>query len=165
MSAFHELQSSTQLLLEHPSLTALHKNLVVDGNFMAAEAVLQRASEEQLFHEYITEAPYRPEWKRINATDASITGYWWCYKVGPLTKYLHCTDGESPCMRGGHQMCIDVEVGGQHVAVLFLTVQRGPPRLMTVQGHLLVWRLEWDQRSCRSLGIPHSSRSLGMYQR
>jgi hypothetical protein len=36
------------------------------------EQVMQQAAKEQLFQEYIGESQYRPVWKRIFASDASM---------------------------------------------------------------------------------------------
>ncbi len=49
---------------------------------------MKQSAETNLFKEYIHTIGYKPIWKRIYASDA---------------------DGDSPSMRGGHQMCIDVD--------------------------------------------------------
>ncbi|KAI9137613.1 Muskelin N-terminus-domain-containing protein [Paraphysoderma sedebokerense] len=87
---FNLLQQTTQLQLEDPMLTNLHKLLVVDGNFEAAEELMESSCERGLFLEWLKECKYKPVWRRVYACDEN---------------------GESPCMRGGHQMCIDSEGG------------------------------------------------------
>lgn len=90
MAAFNALQQQTQIYLEHPFLTNFHQQLVTEGNFDVAEKLLMDAAQQELFDEYIAGAVYTPRWKRIHSTDAN---------------------GELPGMRGGHQMCMDVEAG------------------------------------------------------
>jgi hypothetical protein len=86
--AFHALQQQSGTPFEDAVLTELHRNVVIDGDFDSAEEMLNQASERRLFDECISQYPYTPVWKRIYPAH----------------------DNESPCMRGGHQMCIDVEV-------------------------------------------------------
>ncbi|KAK9765181.1 hypothetical protein K7432_006694 [Basidiobolus ranarum] len=88
--AFTALQNTTGLLLEDPMLTNLHTNLVLDGNFEVAEKVINQAAKNNLFDDYISQCEYKPIWKRVIGTNK---------------------DGISPCVRGGHQMCIDVQRG------------------------------------------------------
>ncbi|KAL1924690.1 uncharacterized protein VTP21DRAFT_4344 [Calcarisporiella thermophila] len=90
MEEFQALQQRTQVQLEDPLLTRLHEELVSQGNFEAAESIMLEANDRNLFEDYIGDCAYQPFWKRIEATSA---------------------DGDSPCMRGGHQMCIDIEAG------------------------------------------------------
>ncbi|OZJ05515.1 hypothetical protein BZG36_01880 [Bifiguratus adelaidae] len=90
MEAFYALQDRTGITIESPLLTELHDALVVQGDFAKAESVIQRCEREGGFDHYIGRCPYEPEWTRIWATN---------------------NDGDSPCMRGGHQMCMDVEEG------------------------------------------------------
>ncbi|CAG8499389.1 16163_t:CDS:10 [Acaulospora morrowiae] len=98
LDASNALQSKTHMLLEDPFITELHAQLVTNGDFQAAENIMIEASYKGLFGEYIRGCSYSHLWKKIEATDA---------------------DGNSPCMRGGHQMCIDVE------ARLFILYQAG----------------------------------------
>jgi hypothetical protein len=62
---------------------------VLNGNFDQAEGIMINASNNGLFDDYIRSLPYKPLWQRINSQDECLT----------------------PCMRGGHQMCIDSESG------------------------------------------------------
>ncbi|ORX89838.1 hypothetical protein K493DRAFT_64679 [Basidiobolus meristosporus CBS 931.73] len=86
--AFTALQNTTGLLLEDPMLTNLHTNLVLNGNFQTAEKLVNQAATSRLFDDYISQCEYKPVWKRVIGTNK---------------------DGLSPCVRGGHQMCIDVQ--------------------------------------------------------
>lgn len=83
--AFSSLQKRTRVQLEAPLLTELFSALVERGDFPATEEAVQRAQDTGLFHEYIGQHEYRPEWCPI--------------VPGP--------GAERPGMRGGHQMCFD----------------------------------------------------------
>ncbi|CAG8466882.1 18677_t:CDS:10, partial [Racocetra persica] len=90
LDAFNTLQSKTKTLLEDPFITELYVQIVLNGDFQMAEDTMVNAAKKGLFEEYIRNCPYNHFWKKIEATDAY---------------------GVSPCTRGGHQMCIDVEAG------------------------------------------------------
>ncbi|KAI3652008.1 hypothetical protein MP228_003311 [Amoeboaphelidium protococcarum] len=81
------IQQAQSVQLEDPMLTLMHKFLVGDGNFHQAEEIVCSGNSE-LFNEYIALQPYKPEWKRLDVYDQN---------------------GEKPGMRGGHQMCMDIE--------------------------------------------------------
>ncbi|KAI9320053.1 muskelin [Dichotomocladium elegans] len=86
MDLFYVIKNRTGVDLEHPFLTELHQHLVLNSDFDEAERVLEEAHKRGFFEEFITNTEYTPCWKRIWATT---------------------TDGDAPCGRGGHQMCID----------------------------------------------------------
>ncbi|KAI9205394.1 Muskelin N-terminus-domain-containing protein [Polychytrium aggregatum] len=93
LEIFESIQRRTKIKLEDPLLTDLHRHLVVNGDFAAAEDVIQDASQRSLFQDWIRRSVSsngcKPVWKRIQ----------------PAT-------GEGcPSSRGGHQMCIDAECG------------------------------------------------------
>ena len=90
MDSFHALQQQTKISMEDDVLTKLHQSLVLDGDFEVAESILDNMAQKSLFDEYINQCSYNPQWRRIHATDAN---------------------GETPCMRGGHQLCIDCDAG------------------------------------------------------
>jgi len=90
LDTFNSLQQLTNIKLEDQLLTNLHTNLVFNGDFDTTEEILYRASERNLFNDYIKDCQCKPLWRRIYATDKN---------------------GNSPYMRGGHQMCIDSELG------------------------------------------------------
>lgn len=84
MDVFYILKNKTGVELEHPLLSDLHKHLVMDADFSAAETVLQQAHLRNIYKPYSESAKYTPFWKQIELDD-------------------------SPSARGGHQMCIDVD--------------------------------------------------------
>lgn len=90
LEAFQALQQKTDVLLEDPLLTELHRKLVIEGNFDAVEATIAEAAQNGYFDDYISSCEYTPAWRRIESTSR---------------------DGDTPGMRGGHQMCIDSEAG------------------------------------------------------
>jgi hypothetical protein len=90
MDLFASLQSRTGSQLEHPLLAELHSVLVSQGDFDAAESILNRASEIGMFDDYLSSCDYKAVWCRILSKDSK--------------EYV-------PCMRGGHQMCIDSDFG------------------------------------------------------
>lgn len=88
-SSFRALQSRTGLLLEHPIVTKIYDNLI-RGNWSVVESLIQAAADEALFDDCIRECDPKSLWRRLN---------------GPNP------DGDVPCSRGGHQMCIDAAEG------------------------------------------------------
>ncbi|KAF9426170.1 Muskelin 1, intracellular mediator containing kelch motif [Podila epigama] len=103
--AFKALQERTQIQLEDPLLTSLHRELVVRGNFKRAEELMAKAAERGLFDQYIQSYDYRPIWKRLRSNS---------HKNGAHHHHHSLHSGaieESPRQRGGHQMCIDTKGG------------------------------------------------------
>lgn len=90
LDLFESLQLKTQLRLEDPLLTELNQLLVRTGDFSQIEQLLENAAKLDLFEEYISDCKYKPLWKRLTASSL---------------------ENEAPCMRGGHQMCIDSDAG------------------------------------------------------
>ncbi|KAJ3206086.1 Muskelin 1, intracellular mediator containing kelch motif, partial [Clydaea vesicula] len=84
LEAFTTLNRNANIPLEDPILTDLHQHLAMNGDFSSSENILVQACSNGLFEEYITSYTYNPLWKRV---------------VLP----------NNPSMRGGHQMCIDIE--------------------------------------------------------
>lgn len=87
LDVFEVLQRKSNLQLEDPLLSELHRELVLEGNFSRSEELIQRAFESGLFEDHVLNCSYKPTWRRIYNTSSAT----------------------SPCMRGGHQMCIDSE--------------------------------------------------------
>jgi hypothetical protein len=85
LDLFQMIQAQTNLQLEHPLLTELHHQLVINGDFDRAEELMMEGLQKGLYQDYICSLPYKPLWSRIAPTSQSPT----------------------PPMRGGHQMCID----------------------------------------------------------
>jgi hypothetical protein len=88
MDVFHILKNRTGVELEHPLISDLHRHLVINADFTAAEKVLQTAYQRNVYKPYLDSVKYTPIWRQIQASNE---------------------DGEAPCARGGHQMCIDVQ--------------------------------------------------------
>ncbi|KFH65087.1 hypothetical protein MVEG_08568 [Podila verticillata NRRL 6337] len=103
--AFKALQERTNIQLEDPLLTSLHRELVVKGNFKRAEELMAKAAERGLFDEYIRAYDYKPIWKRLRSNS---------HRNG-LHHHHHSHQSnvieDSPRHRGGHQMCIDTKGG------------------------------------------------------
>jgi hypothetical protein len=89
MDIYQQLKAKTGIELEHPIIGKLHQALVTEGNFEQAEEIILNADQNRnLFQQFVQEAKYSPNWHRIYASN---------------------DDGDSPCARGGHQLCIDQE--------------------------------------------------------
>ncbi|KAJ2999772.1 Muskelin 1, intracellular mediator containing kelch motif [Globomyces sp. JEL0801] len=100
LDSFQALQKQTNLTLEHPLLSQLHQNLVINGNFDYAETLMQQALNDNLFDDYISDLSYKPVWNRITN--------------GP--------NGVGPTMQEGgpdliydHQMVVDSDRGTLYV--------------------------------------------------
>lgn len=86
-AVFDALAGERIVDLEHTLLTQLHKSVVVEGEFAVAERLIAEC-QPGTFENYISHRPYTPKWTKLDVTDSN---------------------GDKPCMRGGHQMCIDSE--------------------------------------------------------
>uniref|UniRef100_A0A2R5LHF5 Putative muskelin n=2 Tax=Ornithodoros turicata TaxID=34597 RepID=A0A2R5LHF5_9ACAR len=88
--AFESLQKRTKVQLEDALLTRLHELMVQQGDFVACEQLLEAAANEGVFNQYLKNEEYKPKWTLILSVDKP--------------------DGKNrPGMRGGHQMCIDIQ--------------------------------------------------------
>jgi len=87
---FQALQRRTNVKLEDPLLTELHKLLVVNADYPAAEAYIEQSAKDSLFQEFIINQDYKSKWSSITPLNADGA---------------ECSN--QPGMRGGHQMCID----------------------------------------------------------
>ncbi|KAI9062824.1 hypothetical protein FKP32DRAFT_1572733 [Trametes sanguinea] len=85
-----QLLSQSGLQLEHPLVTSLHESLVLHGHWSRAEQLIRECSDEGLLRSYRQACPTRTRWTRIRGLDA---------------------DGDVPCRRGGHAMCMDEQNG------------------------------------------------------
>jgi muskelin len=90
MTAFKTLTASADVQLEHPLVTRLYDSIVSEGNWAEAERVLQVSADVGLLDTFSREAPAQGTWTRLCGTNA---------------------DGDMPCQRGGHAMCIDEAAG------------------------------------------------------
>ncbi|KAI7900702.1 Muskelin N-terminus-domain-containing protein [Cokeromyces recurvatus] len=90
MDAFHIVKARTNIELEDPMITALHRHLVIETNYKAAEKVVLHAyKQNNMFEHYAKESEYKPKWRKLNPTSTNCN--------------------ELPSARGGHQMCIDIK--------------------------------------------------------
>jgi len=88
--AFEALQSQTRVCLEHPLLSRLYQLLVHNADFEGAEKAVTDDSEAGLFESYVNGQECYPVWSPINPPP----------DLGAELR---------PGMRGGHQMCMDVQ--------------------------------------------------------
>ncbi|KAL6298386.1 Muskelin N-terminus-domain-containing protein [Sparassis latifolia] len=90
LSPFNTILSRSGLQLEHPLVTALYDSIVLNGDWLRAEHVLKSASDAGLFTSYRHACQPQAQWTRLHGLDA---------------------DGDAPCRRGGHAMCMDQQNG------------------------------------------------------
>jgi hypothetical protein len=70
MDVYATLKKKTSVQLEHPILTRLHQTLVLDGDFDAAESIIEEADNQHgVFQPYVQDARYLSTWQRIDATN------------------------------------------------------------------------------------------------
>lgn len=86
--AFEKLQQTTNVVLEDPLLTELHRKVVCEGDYRSCERILEGVMQEGLFASFISKQTYQAEWSLMSPS---------------------VDDDGRPGMRGGHQMCIDPE--------------------------------------------------------
>lgn len=105
MDVFVTLQKKSNIQLEDPLITRLHQALVLEGNFDEAESIIDEGNSQHVFQSYAEDAKYLPIWQRIYATN---DGKKKKKKNGMTMKCLFfLLDGDAPCARGGHQLCLD----------------------------------------------------------
>ena len=92
LTPFDFILSRSFMTLEHPLVTQLHTNVVLRGNWSQAEQLLDKFSSTGLFGPYLQSCQPYATFKPLRGTDA---------------------DGDIPCPRGGHAMCIDP--GNDHI--------------------------------------------------
>ncbi|KAH8299381.1 hypothetical protein KR044_000853 [Drosophila immigrans] len=86
MEAFGALQEQTNVRLEHPLISELHKYLVVQGNFERAEEFIAECIEDGLMDEYLHKQDYKHAW------------------------HMKYTESDTkPGNRGGHQLVVDTK--------------------------------------------------------
>ncbi|KAM8713553.1 hypothetical protein ACLKA7_013817 [Drosophila subpalustris] len=86
MKAFGALQEQTNVRLEHPLISELHKYLVVQGNFERAELFIAECIEDGLMDEYLHKQDYKHAWQM-----------------------KHTESEMKPGNRGGHQLVVDAK--------------------------------------------------------
>ncbi|OSD06938.1 hypothetical protein PYCCODRAFT_1359801 [Trametes coccinea BRFM310] len=85
-----QILSQSGVHLEHPLVTSLHESFVLQGNWFRTEQLLRECSDAGLLRSYRQACQARTRWTRIRGLDA---------------------DGDVPCRRGGHAMCMDEQNG------------------------------------------------------
>ncbi|KAI5116498.1 hypothetical protein M0805_009923 [Coniferiporia weirii] len=90
ITTYRQLLSRTSVQLEHPLISDFYETLVLRGDWAAAEQQLRKLASAGLFSSYIHSCTPRAHWRRLRGTDAN---------------------GDFPCKRGGHAMCMDIEGG------------------------------------------------------
>ncbi|THH00239.1 hypothetical protein EW145_g7119 [Phellinidium pouzarii] len=88
ITTYQQLLFRTGVPLEHPLISQLYETLVLQGAWSAAEQKLDEIASTGLFSSYIHACTPQARWRRLRGTDAN---------------------GDFPCKRGGHAMCMDVE--------------------------------------------------------
>jgi len=72
LEVFESLLKKTRIQLEHPKLTQLHDSLVVEGNYQAAEQLIDDAIQDGLFEDYINSQQPIPQWTALISPEESM---------------------------------------------------------------------------------------------
>lgn len=67
MDIYYALKNKTNVEFEHPLVSRLHRELVVEAKFDEAEHIIRDADTSGIFQPYVQAAKYSPEWQRIYA--------------------------------------------------------------------------------------------------
>ncbi|XP_050432918.1 muskelin isoform X2 [Adelges cooleyi] len=89
-SAAAGLLQNFKITLEHPFLSQLFNVIVTNGNYEMAETSMDEAI-KGLLENYMERQSFKPIWKIVQENEHA--------------------GKKRPCMRGGHQMCIDSQTG------------------------------------------------------
>ncbi|KAH9858497.1 Muskelin N-terminus-domain-containing protein [Lenzites betulinus] len=90
LTPMHQILAQSGIQLEHPLVTSIHQSFVLHGNWGHTEQLIHDCADAGLLHSYRQSCQARTRWTRIHAFDA---------------------DGDIPCRRGGHAMCMDEDNG------------------------------------------------------
>ncbi|KAI0335160.1 hypothetical protein GY45DRAFT_1317686 [Cubamyces sp. BRFM 1775] len=90
LTPINQILSQSGFQLEHPLVTSLHESFVLHGNWSRTEQLIRDCSDAGLLRSYRQSCQARTRWTRIRGLDA---------------------DGDVPCRRGGHAMCMDEQNG------------------------------------------------------
>lgn len=69
MDVYQTLKSKTGIEIEHPLVGKLHESLVIQGDFDQAEKIIIDANEKNIFHSFVKNAMYSPDWQKLNASN------------------------------------------------------------------------------------------------
>ncbi|KAJ6594243.1 Muskelin N-terminus-domain-containing protein [Mycena capillaripes] len=86
LGPYNAILARCGLQVEDPLVTELHDSVVLQGNWAKAEQNIQRMSQIDLFDAYRNSRQCHSVWRRLSGKDAN---------------------GDVPCPRGGHAMCVD----------------------------------------------------------
>ncbi|KAK0210441.1 Muskelin N-terminus-domain-containing protein, partial [Desarmillaria ectypa] len=86
LSPYATILERAGLRVEHPLVSDLYDAIVLRGKWDDAERLLIQISDAGLFTEYLQSCQPHAVWQKLHGTNA---------------------DGDVPCPRGGHAMCID----------------------------------------------------------
>ncbi|CAH1724481.1 muskelin [Aphis gossypii] len=89
--AANVLLHSSHVTLEHPFLSQLYETIVTHGNYEMAEISMDQAINDGFLEGFMKSQSFKPVWSLVK-------------EHGNASK-------KKPCMRGGHQMCIDSAAG------------------------------------------------------
>ncbi|KZT71745.1 hypothetical protein DAEQUDRAFT_776737 [Daedalea quercina L-15889] len=90
LTPFANILSRSGLQLEHPIVSSMYENLVLNGQWAASEDTVHQAASASLFNAYRFSCQPHAQWTQLHGTDA---------------------DGDVPRRRGGHAMCMDEQNG------------------------------------------------------
>ncbi|KAI0358515.1 hypothetical protein OH77DRAFT_1189211 [Trametes cingulata] len=90
LTPVNQILAQSGLQLEHPLVTSLHEAFVLHGDWPRAEQLIRDSADAGLLRSYRQACQARTRWTRIRGLDA---------------------DGDVPCRRGGHAMCMDEQNG------------------------------------------------------
>ncbi|KAI0373966.1 hypothetical protein BV20DRAFT_936559 [Pilatotrama ljubarskyi] len=94
LTPVNQILAQSGLQLEHPLVTSLHEAFVLQGDWSRAEQLVRDCADVGLLRSYRLACQARTRCTRIHGLDA---------------------DGDVPCRRGGHAMCMD-----EHNSVIYL---------------------------------------------
>ncbi len=72
---------------------------MLKGDFSAAEKFLEQCSESQMFHNFISQQDYKAVWNQLSFEQDLLVE----------AEKPEASEPTKPSMRGGHQMCIDID--------------------------------------------------------
>ncbi|EJF65436.1 hypothetical protein DICSQDRAFT_79600 [Dichomitus squalens LYAD-421 SS1] len=90
LTPVNQILARSGLQLEHPLITSLHSAFVLNGAWAEAEKLIRDCADAGLLRGYRHACQTRMRWTQIRGLDP---------------------DGDVPCRRGGHAMCIDEDAG------------------------------------------------------
>ncbi|KAI0675370.1 Muskelin N-terminus-domain-containing protein [Trametes maxima] len=90
LTPVNQILAQSGMRLEHPLVTSIHESFVLHGDWSRTEQLIKDCADAGLLRSYRQACHVRTRWTRIRGLDA---------------------DGDVPCRRGGHAMCMDSQHG------------------------------------------------------